>query len=145
MINKTSDKNVANIEDDVKYVKELLEIARVFFKAVKAETDYKNVDEIAFCNALENILAEREQKDKRIKELEEENKRKDMFVEMAKEVIENSILKQVVIDKIEEYKKQQNKYENELQEPFAFNYFHREALKLAHKIQALQELLEGEK
>lgn len=61
MTNKTSDKNVANIEDDVKYVKELLEIARVFFKAVKAETDYKNVDEIAFCNALENILAEREQ------------------------------------------------------------------------------------
>lgn len=61
MSNKTSDKNVANIEDDVKYVKELLEIARVFFKAVKAETDYKNVDEIAFCNALENILAEREQ------------------------------------------------------------------------------------
>ena len=68
-----------------------------------------------------------------------------MFLEMAKEVIENSILKQVVKDKIEEYKKQQNKYENELQEPFAFNYFHREALKLAHKIQALQELLEGEK
>ena len=61
MTNKTSDKNVANVEDDVKYVKELLEIARVFFKAVKAETDYKNVDEIAFCNALANILAEREQ------------------------------------------------------------------------------------
>ena len=70
--NKTSDKNVANIEDDVKYVKEMLEIARIFFKAVKAETDYKNVDEIAFCNAIENILAEREQKDKRIQELEEE-------------------------------------------------------------------------
>lgn len=40
------------------------------------------------------------EKDKRIQELEEENKRKDMFVEMAKEVIENSILKQVVIDLI---------------------------------------------
>ena len=72
MSNKTSDKNVAKIEDDVKIVKEMLEIARVFFKTVKAETDYKNVDEIAFCNAIENILAEREQKDKRIKELEEE-------------------------------------------------------------------------
>ena len=99
MSNKTSDKNVANIQEDVKYVKEMLEIARVFFKAVKAETDYKkDVDEIAFCNAIENILAEREQmlkerdvandsviahkfavmqqqleqKDKRIQELEEE-------------------------------------------------------------------------
>ena len=71
MSNKTSDKNVANVEDDVKYVKEMLEIARIFFKAVKAETDYKNVDEIAFCNAIENILAERELKDKRIQELEE--------------------------------------------------------------------------
>ena len=73
MSNKTSDENVANIEDDVKYVKEMLEIARIFFKAVKAETDYKNVDEIAFCNAIENILAERELKDKRIQELEGEN------------------------------------------------------------------------
>ena len=36
----------------------------------------------------------------RVKELEEENKRKDMFVEMAKEVIENSIPKQEVKDLI---------------------------------------------
>ena len=36
--------------------------------------------------------------EKRLKELEEENKQKDMFVEMAKEVIENSILKQKVKD-----------------------------------------------
>ena len=132
MSNKTSDKNVANIEE--------------LIQEYKTYNDLDGIQDLSiYINALENILAEREQKDKRIKELEEENKRKDMFVEMAKEVIENSILKQVVKDKIEEYKKQQNKYENELQEPFAFNYFHREALKLAHKIQALQELLEGEK
>ena len=40
----------------------------------------------------------------RIKELKEENKRKDMFLQMAKEVIENSIPKQKVKDKIEEVK-----------------------------------------
>lgn len=44
------------------------------------------------------------EKDKRIQELEEENKRKDMFVEMAKEVIENSILKQTITDKVKENK-----------------------------------------
>ena len=48
--------------------------------------------------ALKTLLAEREADKKKIKELEEENKRKDMFVEMAKEVIENSILKQKVKD-----------------------------------------------
>ena len=119
-----------NIEEDVKYVKEMLEIARVFFKAVKAETDYKNVDEIAFCNAIENILAEREQKDKRIQELEEENeellevkiscsavniienlqkenksKQKaydDCYCEYKKYKQFESIPKQVVIDKMDE-------------------------------------------
>lgn len=43
---------------------------------------------------LEHILAEREEDKKKIEELEKENKRKDMFVKMAKEVIEESILKQ---------------------------------------------------
>ena len=37
-------------------------------------------------------------KDKRIKELEEEKKNKDTYIKMAKEVIENSILKQKVKD-----------------------------------------------
>ena len=74
MSNKTSDENVANIEDDVKYVKECLKIARVFFKSIKAETDYKEIDDVAFCIAIDNILEERKQDKKRIKELEEENK-----------------------------------------------------------------------
>lgn len=79
---ETSDKNVENIEEDIKYVKEMLEIARVFFKAVKAETNYKDVDDVAFCNAVEHILAEREQDKKRIQELEAENKKlKEVRVE----------------------------------------------------------------
>ena len=61
-----------NIEEDVKYVKEMLEIARVFFKAVKAETNYKDVDDVAFCNAVEYILAEREQMTKRYEERDDE-------------------------------------------------------------------------
>ena len=112
---------MSNIEDDVKYVKEMLEIARVFFMEVKAETDYKDVDEIAFCNAISNILSEREQDKARIKELEEENgtlKRvnniiKNIDIENATQKIDdyynefmrNFIPKQKIKNKIEEYYK----------------------------------------
>ena len=89
MINKTNDKNVANVEVIENFILEL-------------KSFELNKDTIEVANELENLLAEREQKDKQIKELEEENKRKDMFVEMAKEVIENSILKQTIIDKVKE-------------------------------------------
>ena len=142
MSNKTSDKNVANIEEDVKILEEFAEICKAGLACYDQTREGK---------ALENILAEREQmiaekkkytirltdeqyrkvienaqmdtsndtvvahrfavmqqqineKDKRIQELEEENKRKDMFVEMAKEVIENSILKQTITDKVKENK-----------------------------------------
>ena len=73
MSNKTSDENVANIEDDVRLIKRYLE-----------DSSYKESDSDFFKNggweiidleiprAMENILAEREQKDKRIQELEEE-------------------------------------------------------------------------
>ena len=81
---ETSDKNVVNIEEDIKYVKEMLEIARVFFKAVKAETNYKDVDDVAFCNAVEHILAEREQDKKRIQELEAERQMVGMPVKNKK-------------------------------------------------------------
>ena len=103
MSNKTSDKNVAT-EEDIKYVKEMLEIARVFFKAVKAETNYKDVDDVAFCNAVEHILAEREQKDKRIQELEIKLKcAKGLYDDCCKCLVD-SIPKQVVIDAINKHK-----------------------------------------
>lgn len=50
---------------------------------------------------------------KRIKELEEDNKRKDMFVEMAKEVIENSILKQKIKDLLTEIQEEYNKVQEQ--------------------------------
>ena len=59
MNNKGSDENVANIE-------ELIQEYRTY-------NDLDGIQDLSiYVNALENILAEREQKDKRIQELEEE-------------------------------------------------------------------------
>ncbi len=76
---------MSNVEEDIKRCEKL--------------TEPQNANWIGISNqlAIAGALA-------RIQELEEENKRKDMFVEMAKEVIENSIPKQKVKDKIEELK-----------------------------------------
>lgn len=52
------------------------------------------------------------------------------------------IPKQVVIDKIKEYRGQKNKYENEIQELFSNDYYRRKVVELVHKIDVLQELLE---
>lgn len=60
MSNKTSDKKVANIEIIENFIFEL-------------KTFGMNKDSLEIAHELEKILAEREQKDKRIKELEEEN------------------------------------------------------------------------
>ena len=49
----------------------------------------------------------------RIQELEEDNKRKDMFVEMAKEVIENSIPKQKIKDLLTEIQEEYNKVQEQ--------------------------------
>lgn len=78
---------MSNIENDIKRCEKL--------------TEPQNANWIGISNqkAIAGVLA-------RIKELEEENKRKDMFVKMAKEVIENSILKQKLKDKLEELKKE---------------------------------------
>ena len=81
----------SSIEEDIKMMYHIIE----FYK--RLDTMHGN-DKCKEIKAVENILLERKQDKKRIKKLEEENKRKDMFVEMAKEVIENSILKQKVKD-----------------------------------------------
>ena len=83
MSNKTSDKNVANIEEDVKILEEFAEICKAGLACYDQTREGK---------ALEHILAEREQKDKRIQELEKE--------------LENNIPKQAVIDKMEELNKE---------------------------------------
>ena len=130
--NKTSDKNVANIE-------ELIQEYRTY-------NDLDGIQDLSiYVNALENILAEREQKDKRIQELEEESRKKSIVLICYQEKLENSIPTQVVIDKIKELKKRKNKYEYETQEIFSNAYYDRKRLEIIHKIDILQELLGGEK
>lgn len=91
MSNKIGDEKVANIEE--------------LIQEYKTYNDLDGIQDLSiYVNALEHILAEREQKDKRIQELEEECKRKDMFLQMSQEVIENSIPTQRVENKIEELK-----------------------------------------
>ena len=87
ILNRVNKEN-NNIEKDVERCKQLI------------RKEHANWIGISNQLAIKHILEELKQYKKKTKELEEENKRKDMFVEMAKEVIENSILKQKVIDKI---------------------------------------------
>lgn len=114
MINKTSDINVVNIEEDIKILNNFCE-----FEDAVVLTDYALT---LVQEAIINILAEREQKDKRIQELEEENAilkkasniAKDVNIEDVTEVMNKSfeefmsdyISKQVVIDKMEELNKE---------------------------------------
>lgn len=74
---------MSNIEDDIKILTE-------------ENSSYKKEQ------AMQNILSEREQKDKRIKELEEESRKKSIELICYQEELENSISTQVVIDKIKE-------------------------------------------
>lgn len=132
MSNKTSD-NVANIEDDVKIVKEFIDYAQEVIDDMEYE---RPVDVTVYqkdLTSMANILAELEQKDKRIKELEEELKGRTDNTNKLIEVINlylNSIPKQAVIDKIEELKKDIKL--NNCRYPYI----------LEHKIDVLQELLE---
>ena len=69
-----------------------------FYCMMNRRLKMQNEDDSVYAHKFAIMQKQIDEKDKRIKELEEENKRKDMFVEMAKEVIENSILKQKVKD-----------------------------------------------
>lgn len=127
MSNKTSDKNVANIEDDIKLVKRYLE------NSAYKETDsdfFKNggweMVDLEIPKAMANILAEREQKDKRIQELEEEN-----YVRKI-QIYEKSIAKEKVIEAFEDIED----YFDRLNGPDEDMDYIR---------QVKQELLEGEK
>ena len=127
MSNKTSDKNVANIEDDVKILEEFAEIC----KAGLACSDQTREGE-----ALERILAELGQKDKRIQELEAKLEFKefgDLDNIEFEAYMSQFISKQVVRDKIKELK-------NDIKNGNTRYPYIEE-----HKIEVLQELLGGEK
>lgn len=81
-----------SIEEDVKRCKELIKI------------EHANWIGMSNQSAISNVLAELEQDKKRIQELEEESRKKSIELICYQEELENSILKQVVIDKIEDLK-----------------------------------------
>ena len=140
MSNKTSDKNVANIQDDVKIVKEFIDYAQGIIEDMEYE---RPVDVTVYqkeLTSMTNILAEREQDKKRIQELEEQVKTLDeAYTGVIKEskkwfdIAHNSIPMQVVIDKMEELNKE-IKSCDEIDAIFKIK-----------QQQVLQELLEGER
>ena len=97
---------MSNIEEDIKTMHKIIS----FYRDLDIINNNDKCEEI---KAIENILSERKQDKKRIQELEEDNKRKDMFVEMAKEVIENSILKQKIKDLLTEIQEEYNKVQEQ--------------------------------
>ena len=120
MSNKTSDKNVALIEE--------------LIQEYKTYNDLDGIQDLSmYINAMRHILLEREQKDKQIKELEEallkvKDKNTTLFI-----TCRNSIPMQVVIDKMEELNKE-IKSCDEIDAIFKIK-----------QQQILQELLEGGK
>lgn len=146
MSNKGSDKNVGSIEDDVKRCNELIKVEHANWIGISNQL------------AISHILAEREQKDKRIQELEEYIAIAPNLDEMtatkyiviqeeayirgkaeeqqkAEQIIrENYIPKQVVIDKMKEIKSLRDRCIT----AEGYNIMNGEVI-------VLQELLEGEK
>ena len=120
MNDKTSDENVVNIEDDIKILNKFCEYEDA---VVLTEDALEEVQD-----ALQNILAEREQDKKRIKELEEELEKANRQLDLDY-VDENFIPKQVVINTIND-----NGFE-----VYTKEYGNVEVV----SIDVLQELLEG--
>lgn len=108
MSTETSDKNVANVDekavnDDIKLIKNLMEDNKIEIKNVSIGREFR------LLRTLENILSEREQDKKKIKELEiEKSKLKEYCKELIKEkqelttVLLDSIPKQKVEEVVKE-------------------------------------------
>lgn len=140
MNNKTSDKDVT-IKEDIRVLKNIEKLRRIEFKHCVTDREIK---------AIQNILVELEQKDKRIQELEEELEKANKQLDLDY-VDDNYIPKQKVKDKIEELK---NEYDEILSEygnldtDIVINVPNKNVRKyideLVIKILVLQELLKGE-
>ena len=167
MSNKTSDKNVGSIEDDIKRCNELIKVEHANWIGISNQL------------AISHILAEREQllkerdvandsvivhkfaimqqqineKDKRIQELEEESRKKSIELICYQEELENSIPTQVVIDKIKENSNIEKEIEEKIKEEENSGDICREYIRdlkrqkglVKRDILTLQKLLEGEK
>lgn len=120
---KTRDKNVRNIEKDIKRCEQL------------TKPEHANWIGISNQLAISHILAELEQKDKQIKDLEEEN-----YVQKTV-IFEKCIPIQVIIDKIEEINNNKP-YLMKFKDWGEKEYTNEDIID--NCVQVLQELLEGE-
>lgn len=103
MSNKTSD-NTERLKQLAEELRESNEIKRFYGNNFTEGSKYCIISEtelIPTAEAIEEVLAEREQKDKQIKELEEE---RDHWHGCFIVAMENSIAKEKVMDKIKEIK-----------------------------------------
>ena len=98
-----------DIEEDIKILNEYINIDRKM-RNNNQESDYDKFCERQ-CIAIENLLAEREEDKKKIEELEKEIKKNKMYLIMASEVIDNSVLKPKVKDELEKAKSENEPYE----------------------------------
>lgn len=102
MSNKKID-NTERLKQLAKELRESNEIKRFYGNNFTEGSKYCVVSEaelIPTAEAIEEVLAEREQQDKRIQELEEESRKKSIELICYQEELENSIPKQVVIEAI---------------------------------------------
>lgn len=74
MSNKTSDENVISIEEDVKILKYIKNDFDWDLQHPNSRTERELQEAKKYSSAIDNILAELEQKDKRIQDLERKNK-----------------------------------------------------------------------
>ena len=119
---------MSNIEDDMKVMKEFVDVDRKM-RQKEVESDYDKFCE-KICIAIENVLSEREQDKARIKELEEE-------LYSANKIVEeylDGIPKQKIKDKIENLEKEYKKLEQSSDFIIADT--------IQPKIEVLQELLQ---
>ena len=123
MSNKTSDKNVANIERLNNFIEAYKQTKEQSFIVDSINKDF-------FFEFVDCLLSELEQKDKRIQELKEE---RDHWNGCFIVAMENSIATQKVIDKIKELKN--NIKNGNTRYPYIEE----------HKIEILEELLGGGK
>lgn len=118
---------MSNIEDNLKILNKFCE-----YEDAVVLTD-NALEEVQ--DAIQSILAEREQKDKRIQELEEENVTQIMSPYYVRE---NYIPKQVVIDELKRLNAMLGRTTGERIQKYTIN-------EIIIRSNALQELLEGEK
>ena len=119
MSNKTSDKNVGSVEKDIRNIKQYINL--VLDKGYCDCNELNVISTGKYCDgsknvaySMQNILAEFEQKDKRIQELEEEKVELKEYNKIVSDRIveykKNSIPKQVVEDKIKQLKQKAINY-----------------------------------